>query len=383
MARARRGTDIKKSLKFFIYGEQGSRKSSRCLDFARMVNEDGRPFRVLYLDCETGSVDFFLDDLEAEGIDTMNTYIVYTSSYDEIEYYVNKAIKNEEFYELDDNGEETEDIVLDADGKPFVADAIVIDGITVVADNVQQAVLNISEKRAGVRAKVNGLLGDEKIVAIESAGLEFKDHTKIKTKGRSLIRNLITNTDKCVAITGRDKIEKVMKKDSKNNMQLVATGERVPESWDFIRYEVFTVLHTYVDKETGETYALVENKDRTGIHLPNEKLNEGWTLLDWQDVITNNKGKKAIITHDSFEKTIEKDEAMYTKDSGTSDEAIEKNMPKTPEQYHALIKESISKLTPVQKRALTVEVKKAELPMKYEELTDIEKLQTYLKIVSK
>ena len=292
MARARRGTNIKKSLKFFIYGEQGSRKSSRCLDFARMVNEDGRPFRVLYLDCETGSVDFFLDDLEAEGIDTMNTYIVYTSSYDEIEYYVNKAIKNEEFYELDDNGEETEDIVLDADGKPFVADAIVIDGITVVADNVQQAVLNISEKRAGVRAKVNGLLGDEKIVAIESAGLEFKDHTKIKTKGRSLIRNLITNTDKCVAITGRDKIEKVMKKDSKNNMQLVATGERVPESWEFIRYEVFTVLHTYVDKETGETYALVENKDRTGIHLPNEKLNEGWTLLDWQDVITNNKGKK-------------------------------------------------------------------------------------------
>ena len=381
--RARRGTNVKKSLKFLIYGEQGSRKSSRALDMSRMVTEDGRPFRVLYLDCETGSVDFFLDDLEAEGIDTMNTYIVYTSSYDEIEHYVNKAIRNEEFYELDDNGEETDEIVLDADGKPFVADAIVIDGITVVADNVQQAVLNISEKRAGVRAKVNGLLGDEKIVAIESAGLEFKDHTKIKTKGRSLIRNLITNTDKCVVITARDKVEKVMKKDSKNNMQLVTTGERVIESWDFIRYEVFTVLHTYVDKETGETYALVENKDRTGIHLPNEKLNEGWTLLDWQDVITNNKGKKAIITHDSFEKTIEKDEAMYTKDSGTSDEAIEKNMPKTPEQYHALIKESISKLTPVQKRALTVEVKKAELPMKYEELTDIEKLQTYLKIVSK
>lgn len=381
--RARRGTNVKKSLKFLIYGEQGSRKSSRALDMSRMVTEDGRPFRVLYLDCETGSVDFFLDDLEAEGIDTMNTYIVYTSSYDEIEHYVNKAIRNEEFYELDDNGEETDEIVLDADGKPFVADAIVIDGITVVADNVQQAVLNISEKRAGVRAKVNGLLGDEKIVAIESAGLEFKDHTKIKTKGRSLIRNLITNTDKCVVITARDKVEKVMKKDSKNNMQLVTTGERVIESWDFIRYEVFTVLHTYVDKETGETYALVENKDRTGIHLPNEKLNEGWTLLDWQDVITNNKGKKAIITHDSFEKTIEKDEAMYTKDSGTSDEAIEKNMPKTPEQYHALIKESISKLTPVQKRALTVEVKKEELPMKYEELTDIEKLQTYLKIVSK
>lgn len=384
MARARQGGNVKKSLKYFIYGEQGSRKSSRCLDFMRMKTEDEKPFRVLYLDCETGSVDFFLDDLEAEGIDTRNIYIVYTSSYDEIEQYANKAIANEDLYILDDDGNETDDVVLDADGKPFRADAIVIDGITVIADNVQQAALNISEKRASVRAKVNGLIGDEKTVAIETAGLEFKDHTKIKSKGRSLIRNLITNTDKCVAITGRDKIEKVMQKDNKGNMQLVSTGERVPESWDFVRYEVYTVIHTYVDKETGETYAIIENKDRTGVHLPQEKLEEGWTLLDWQPVITNNKGKRNMVILDSFDKTIEKDEEMYKKTAKTDDGILNESQkePQNAEEYHTLIKESISKLPTQKKRALSAKVKKEGLPMKFEDLTNIEELKKYLEIVS-
>lgn len=383
MARARQGVNVKKSLKFFIYGTQGSRKSSRALDMARMRTEDGKPFRVLYLDCETGSVDFFLEDLEAEGIDTTNTYIVYTSSYDEVEQYVNKAIKNEDLYILDDEGEETDEIVLDGDGKPFRADAIVIDGITVVADNVQQSALNLSEKRAGVRAKVNGLIGDEKAVAIETAGLEFKDHTKIKTKGRSLIRNLITNTDKCVVITGRDKVEKVMQKDNKGAMQLVSTGERIPESWEFIRYEVFTVVHTYVDQESGETYGIIENKDRTGVHSPNTKLNEGWSLLDWQKVITNNKGKKAVITHDSFEKTIAKDEEMYARVSEVSSEEMEKATPKTAEDYHNLIREAIAGLPPQKKRSVGAEITALGLPRKYEDLKDIEILKKYLQIVSK
>ncbi len=386
MARARQGINVKKSLKYFIYGQQGSRKSSRCLDFARMKTEEGKPFRVLYLDCETGSVDFFLEDLEAEGIDTRNIYIVYTSSYDELEQYSNKAIANEDLYILDDDGNETDDIVLDSEGNPFRADAIVIDGITVVADNVQQAALNLSEKRASVRAKVNGLIGDEKTVAVETAGLEFKDHTKIKTKGKALIRNLITGTDKCVAITGRDKVEKIMQKDSKNQMQLVATGERVPESWDFIRYEVYTVIHTYVDLETGETYATIENKDRTGVHMPNERLEEGWTLLDWQKVITNNKGKKAMVSLDSFEKTIEKDEKMYekTSDMDVKVENVNQNndIVETPETYHKQIKDAINKLPAVKKRTLATSVKKEGLPMKYEELTDIDQLKKYLEIVT-
>lgn len=384
MARSRQGNNIKKSLKFFIYGIQGSRKSSRCLDFARMKNENGEPFKVLYLDCETGSVDFFLDDLEAEGIDVNNVYIVYTSSYDELEHYVNKAIKNEDIYELDEDGEETDIVVLDASGNPFKADAIVIDGITVVADNVKQSALNLSEKRAGVRAKVKNLIGDEKAVMIETASLEFKDFDKIKNKGRSLIRNLITNTDKCVAITGRDKVEKVMKKDSKDNMQLVSTGERVPESWDFIRYEVFTVLHTYIDEETGETYAIVENKDRTGIHAPQERLNEDeWTLLDWQPIIDGNRGKKNCVIHDSYEKGIEKDEKMYSKLVGEGEIiSNDSNTELTAENYHAMIKETLSKIPPQKKRSLGAIVTAKGLPKKYEEISDIEVLKEYYKLIT-
>lgn len=384
MARASRGKGVKKSLKFLIYGTSGSRKSSRALDFMRMTTENGRPFRVLYLDIETGSVDYYLDDLEAEGIDTDNIYIVYTSSYDELEYYCNKAIKNEEFYELNDDGEETDQVVLDADGKPFIPDAIVIDGITVVADNVKQSALNVAEKRAGVRAKVKGLIGDEKAVMIETASLEFKDFDRIKNKGRALVRNLVTNTNKSICITARDKEEKVMKTDGKNNMQLVNTGNRVIESWDFIKYEVFTVIHTYVDDANDECYAIIEHKDRTGICYPQQKLNDDWSLTMWQPVLDNNKGKKEHVIHDSYEEGIAKDEKMYAKIDG--EETLTNNSSTkaepTAQDYHLMIKEALSKVPPQKKRSLGALVTSKGLPKKYEDITDVNTLKEYYKLIT-
>ena len=81
MAKAKRGSSVKKGLKFFIYGEQGTWKSSFALDFMKMKNEEGKPLRVLYIDCETGSVDNYLEDLEAQGINLDNLLLVYTTSY--------------------------------------------------------------------------------------------------------------------------------------------------------------------------------------------------------------------------------------------------------------------------------------------------------------
>ena len=65
MARARKGRSIKQKMGFLIYGKQGSGKSSLALEFAKMKREDGKPFRVLYLDSEAGSIDSYLDDYEA------------------------------------------------------------------------------------------------------------------------------------------------------------------------------------------------------------------------------------------------------------------------------------------------------------------------------
>ena len=106
-------------LAFLIFGEQGTWKSSLCLDFAKMKRPDGTPFRVLYIDAESGSIDDRLDLLEEEGFNLENIYIVYTQSLKEVQQYLKKIANKEPFYELDDDGNETEEIVTDADGNSF------------------------------------------------------------------------------------------------------------------------------------------------------------------------------------------------------------------------------------------------------------------------
>ena len=155
MARARKGRSIKQKMGFLIYGKQGSGKSSLALEFAKMKREDGKPFRVLYLDSEAGSIDSYLDDYEAEGIDIDNIYIVYTQSLSEVNSYISKITKGEDLYELDDDGNETDDIVLDSDGEPFKPDAIVIDSASVLYIATQQGLTEFSKKRAKVRANKN------------------------------------------------------------------------------------------------------------------------------------------------------------------------------------------------------------------------------------
>ena len=79
------------------------------------------------------------------------------------------------FYEIDEEGNETDNIVLDAEGKPFFPDAIVIDGVTVLHTAVQQGLLEFSKKRARVRADNNGLVGDEKIIMIEGSSYNLQN----------------------------------------------------------------------------------------------------------------------------------------------------------------------------------------------------------------
>lgn len=392
MARARSGSDIAKSLKMFVYGQQGTYKSTLALDTMRLKTVEGNPFKVLYLDCETGSVDFYISDLEQEGINPQNLYIIYSSSYNEIEYYANKFIKNETFYTLDEDGNETEEEVLDADGLPIKFDAIVIDGITVLADNINEAALNVSEKRAKVRADIKKKTSDETFVDVQTAGLEFKDHTKIKSKGKSLIRKLVTGTDKCVVITGRDKAQKVMKSNKSGDMQLVDTGLRVAESWDFINFEVFTVIHMYSDNETGEVYGIIELKDRTGTYLPNSKLkvNETYdrpSLLDWQHVITENKGKQRFDIKEDVNKSMANNEKAYEQIANdkavTFDGSNNKEEPK--EETVDSLKEQIkSERTQIPKHKLpTVQaaIKAEKIPLSVAEIDDIDVLKKYLEII--
>jgi len=379
MAKAKRGSAVKKGLKFFNYGEAGTWKSSFALDFMKMKNEEGRPLRVLYIDCETGSVDNYLEDLEEQGLDLNNLLLIYTTSYTEVEEWAVKAMNEEELLIEDENG----DLItaLDADGNPFIADVIIVDGITVISDNVKFAAINVSEKRAKLKAKSQEKSATEQFVAEATAGLEFKDHDKIKMKGKNLLRSLITGTDKYVVVTSREKAKKVMT-NVDGKMQLVEVG-KTPDTWDGVEYEFFTVLRHFED-EDGSIKAQVMRKDRTKVFQQNEII-EAPTPLLWQEVITKNKGKKSNVLQGNMEDSITKDEEVIAK-------GITKNQDKTPieiedkpksiEELRNEIKNAIDELTPQKKKALRPKVSKAGLNLDYNAIDDLKDLEVFLSLVT-
>ncbi|MFC8685998.1 hypothetical protein [Brevibacillus porteri] len=380
MAVAKRGSVVKKGLKFFNFGKQGTWKSSFALDFMKMKNEEGRPLRVGYIDCETGSVDNYLEDLENEGVSLNNLLLVYTTSYAEVEEWATKMMSNEDLYVENDDGEE--ELVLDADGNPFRADVIVVDGITVVSDNVKFAAIGVSEKRAKLKAKSQEKSATEQFVAEATAGLEFKDHDKIKMKGKNLLRSLITGTDKYVCVTAREKVKKEMR-NVDGKMQLAEVGV-VPDTWDGVEYEFYTVLRHFED-EDGSIKAQIDRKDRTKVFAQNEIIDSP-TPLYWQSVIEGNKGKKATVVQGSNDASIAKDENVIASGINKADEKANMPVPEesltTIEEYQNAIDKYIKELSDAKKKALRPKVQKAGLPMDYKSIEDIEQLKGFLSLIS-
>ncbi|MCM1271331.1 MAG: ATP-binding protein, partial [Ruminococcus flavefaciens] len=187
MARARIASAIQSKVGALIYGEQFTGKSTLASEFAYYKRPDGKPFRVLFLDAENGSIDDYIPNLEENGVDVRNLYIVYTQSLGEVREYISKVKNNENLYMLDEDGNETDEVVLDADGQPFRADAIVVDGTTILNLSVKQGLTEFSKKRNTVKAKAAGLVGDERLVKIEGSGLELKDYNTINFRGQNLI----------------------------------------------------------------------------------------------------------------------------------------------------------------------------------------------------
>lgn len=379
MATARRGSSVKKGLKFFSYGEAGTWKSSFALDFMKMKNENGNPLRVLYIDCETGSVDNYLEDLEEQGINLDNLLLVYTTSYTEVEEWATKAMNEEELFIQNEDGEL--ELAVDAEGNPFVADVIVVDGITVISDNVKFAAINVSEKRAKIKAKAQDKNATEQFVAEATAGLEFKDHDKIKMKGKNLLRSLITGTDKYVVVTAREKTKKVMQ-NVDGKMQLVEVG-KVPDTWDGAEYEFYTVLHHFED-EDGIIKAQIMRKDRTKVFQQNEIVDEP-TPLYWQSVVDGNKGKRVNVIKESVEESVIKDEEVIAK--GIHKKEVEEDKTQqvdkleTVDDYRNAIQKKMDTLSTPKKKALLPKVKKSGLPIDFHTIDDINQLKQFLELV--
>ena len=392
MARARRAATVQKKLHMICYGQPFTGKSTFASQLAYMHNEDGSPMKVLYIDAESGSIDNYLDTMEANGVDLGNIFIVYSQSLGEVLDYIDKVKNNEDFYELDEDGMETDEIVTDAQGNPFRADAIVVDGVSVLYTAAQQGLLEFSKKRARVKASNKDLVGDEKLVAIEGASLEIKDWGSLKYKGANLCLSLL-GTGVHSIITCREEDEKISIKDSDGKISSVSTGKKIPAGFKTdLNYNMHTVIRFYKD-ENGEICADVE-KDRTGVH-PDETLIDP-QLLDWQIVIDKSKGKQKFVLHNSLDTAVETEQEIYSAEvmsnatKSFSKSEMEKMKQKTNAkdassdvtELQAKIKAIIGKLDPVAKSDMKAALKEKGLPVVISKVTDIAILNQILEVVS-
>lgn len=383
MAKARKASITQSKIGMILYGEQFTGKSTMAMQLAYFKRPDGKPFRILYLDPETGSIDDYLPELEVNGVDLDNIYIVYTQSLAEVREYIAKVKNKEDFYELDDEGNETEDVVMDADGEPFRADAIVVDGTTILNLTTKQGLVEFSKKRNKIKADKDGLVGDARLVKIEGAGLELKDYNTINFRGQDLILDLAASGVHYIA-TARETDEKQSVKDADGKITSVATGRKIPDGFKGMSYNAKTVIRMFRNEE-GQVCAHVE-KDRTHVHEDNTTI-EDPTLVDWQAVIDKTAGRKEFVVKNDLTKSVETEQNLYEKEVlGRVGEPIDELPSDTPVQkssvdIEAMKKEIVAKrnaLSPLDKKAMKEKLEKAGLPIAYKNVTDPNVLQQVL-----
>lgn len=312
MVKMRKGGTVQSQIAMLLWGKQGTGKSTLALQSAYLKRPDGKPFRVLYIDAESGSVDDYMQTLENDGVNLDNILLIYSQSLAEIRGYIRKATNNEPFYMLDDEGNETDEVVLDADGVPFNPDMIVIDGTAILYMTSQQSLINFSKKRAAVRANKKELLGDERLVSVELAGMEQKDWGTLKFYGQDLVLDL-TACGKHYIVTAREKAETESKTDKNGEIKTVATGRVIPDSFKDIAYNVKTEVHLYrKDDDPSSVYADVV-KDRTEVHRAGESI-EDPSLLDWQSMITKTAGNSKNIIKNNLVQASQVEENLYVQD---------------------------------------------------------------------
>ena len=381
MAKARKASITQSKLGMILFGEPFTGKSTLASQLSYFKRPDGKPFRILYLDPESGSIDDYLEGLEANGVNLDNIYIVYTQSLGEVRQYIAKVKNNEDFYELDEDGYETDDVVVDADGNPFRADAIVVDGATILNLTTKQGLVEFSKKRNKVKADNDSLIGDARLVKIEGAGLELKDYQTINFKGQDLILDLMASGVHYI-VTARETDEKVTK-EIEGKRESVVTGRKVPDGFKGMDYNAKTVVRTFTDPETGMVCAYVD-KDRTGVHKKGEII-EDPTLLDWQVVIDKTADKKEFVLKNDLTKAVGVEQDIYSKEIlgsvGAPADKVEEDSSSNTNDADTLrdeITTFIKGLTPPQKTEMKKKLTDAKLPTGFKTVTDVEVLQKVL-----
>jgi hypothetical protein len=369
-----------------IFGLPFSGKSTMASQLAYFKNEKGEPFKILYLDAESGSIDEFLDKLQADGVDIGNIYNVYTQSLGEVRQYIAKVKNNEDFYVLDDEGNDTNEILLDSKGQPMRFDAIVVDGTSILNLTTKQGLVEFSKKRNRVKAEKDGLIGDAKLVKVEGSSLELKDYQTINFKGQDLILDLISAGVHAI-VTARETDEKEQVKLEDGTTTSISTGKKIADGFKGMDYNVKTILHMFRDKDTNTVCCQVE-KDRCGVYSDLQIL-EDPSLLDWQVVIDKSANRQQFVLKNDLTKAVEVEKGIYTKEimgnfEDTTTENNKETLPDNKKEVDALkntIVNTIGAKSPVEKAEVKKKLVNAGLPTAFKDVTDIEVLNKVMDII--
>ena len=382
MARGRVGSAIKKKLGIVAYGEPFTGKSTFASQSLFMHNEDGSPMKVLYIDCESGSIDYYIDDIQARGGNVDELYIIYTQSLGEVLNLIDKVKNHEEFYVMDENGDDTDEVLLDKSGNPWTPDIMIIDGISVLSSTVKQGLVEFSKKRAKVKADDAGLVGDAKLVKVEGASMELKDYNAVKFKQSNLILSLISSGIHWIC-TAREASEKVYEKDSEGKQISVDTGRKVPEGFgkDCV-YNAHTSIR-FTRDEYGDVIAICD-KDRTGVHMAGEVIPNP-QLSDWQKVIDSSAGKKEFVVKNDLASAVATEQKLYTEEIlGSMDSPNASNSAASAKNIVAEINATMRGMTQDERNVKKNELTNAGLaanPTAIGKLTDIDTLNKILAII--
>jgi hypothetical protein len=379
MAVARSGSVIKPKLNVLVYGEPGTGKSTMALQLAYFKREDGTPFRVLVLDAESGGCEECLVELEENGVDLRNIYIVYSQSQKEIKDYIAKVRDKEPFYVLDENGDETDEIVKDAYGEDFMPDALIVDGTSVLKLVSSQSLLDLSRKRNKIKAEKSGATAEEKFVAVSNANLELKDYSQLNYSGQDLVLSLMA----CgvhVVTTAREKDETVSVQGDDGKTTNVTTGKKVYDSFKGMDYNTKTLIRLYRDDMDQVCAEILKDRTRT---YDIGSVIENPSLLAWENVINKGKDKKEFTIKNDLDNAINTDQKIFEKQMlGNSNEGDGGAPAGDAATLKASIKAAISKMSAEQKKAMQAKLAEANLPTQFTKVTDVDVLAKILEMIA-
>lgn len=381
----RQGGLIKPKLNILFYGATGTGKSTQALEISKFKREDGTPFRVWVFDIESGGADEVLEELEDQGVDTRNIFVAYTQSLSEVEFYVSKIAKGEDLYYLDDDGDETEEPILDAYGEKFVPDAVIVDGTSVLKLTNTQSLLQLSQKRNKIKAKNAGGTAEEIYVATQNAGLEFRDYAQSNYAGQRLVLSLMA-LPVHVILTAREKDETVSSKDSNGQFTSTPTGRKLPDSFKGIDYNIKSLIRTFRNEDDEVCYAIEKDRTKT-FNVGDVVVNP--SLLAFEKTINKGVGRRQFAIKNDLDDAIQKDKEIFEQevlgDVINDNKIINNNDDVDIESLIASINETMKNLTQAErdkKKAALASASLPATPSAIKKLTDADILTQILEIVN-